>query len=606
MTLLSCPGITKIATLDAAPRAQQEFNGRLFVVGGTKFYEIILSSLAIPGVPTIPIVVSTNVLNPSLPIANDGLPASIAVNENQILIASGGSVYIYYLNAMTDSVSGASIAAGTFAQVAASNFTLASGNAPVKQVAFCDSFFLALIANSQNVQVSNVLDGANWVPGGARVGTPPVYTGGVSTQIVVSVFPDNVIGMIVDHRTLWMLGRKKMAAYVSGDPVNIFAIQPGGLIEQGAVATFAISQIDNSIFWVSGDDKGDGMGFRLNGLTPQRITTHAIETAWKAYPNRSNAVSYTWQNAGHSFWRVLFPSANKGNGATWEYDVATGLWHECDFLNVTSGASMGHPSWNHAYWNGAHIVGDWRSANLYQMDDGFYDNAGVPLVRVRRAPHISTELEMVRYDRFILDVETGVAAAGQAAIVLQSANGNLWQLSVNDAGLLTTTQVSGLAVSAAIKLNDSALATTWQLGVTNVGLLTMTSIVRDITQPTIFPILSATKLSIWNLGVLSSGLMTTTQAIGGSIPTLNINPLVFLRFSDDGGRTWSNGYERNMGLVGQFRQRVQWHRLGASRIRTIEISCSEAIPFRIVDAYINAAPGFQPSERMVHQMRKVA
>lgn len=604
MSLLPTPGLAAIAQLEAVPRGQMEFNGRTFVVAGTKLYEILLISLGGSG---IPIQVSTNVLSGAVALANDGLPASLAANENQLLVTSGGSVYVYYLNTMKDSVTGATITAGTFKQVPASNFTLSSGNAPVVEVEFCDSFFLALIANSQNVQISNVLDGFNWIPGGSIVGG--VYTGGVSSQIVVSVYPDNVIGMSVDHRVLWLHGRKKTVGYVSGDPQNIFAVQPGAFIEQGAVATFAISQLDNSIFWVSGDDKGDGMGFRLNGLTPQRITTHAVELAWKSYPKRSDAVSYTYQDNGHSFWVILFQSANNGNGATWVYDIASGLWHERDFLNETSGASLGHPSWNHAYWNGAHIVGDWRSSTLYHMDSTFYDNAGVPITRVRRAPHISTELEMMRYDRFILDVESGVSVTGTAPIILQSPNGSLWRLSTNDSGNLTTTlTVLGGTVSV-IKLNDPTKAATWQLAVTNAGVLTTTSIGLDITQPTAILIQSTSKATKWNMGVTLIGLLTTVKT-NAALPTLQLNggvgPYVYLRFSDDAGHTWSNAQSRTMGAPGQFRTRVIWWRLGASRVRTLEVSCSEPVPFRIVDGYINAAPGFQPSERMTKQLQKVA
>jgi hypothetical protein len=372
-----------------------------------------------------------------------------------------------------------------------------------------------------------------------------------------------------------------------------------------------MSKIDNSPFWVSGDDKGDGIGFRLNGLTPQRITTHAVELAWRSYPKRSDAVSYTYQDGGHSFWVVLFPSANRGNGATWVYDVATSLWHERDLLNEVSGASMGHPSWNHAYWNGFHVVGDWRSANLYQMDVGFYDNAGVPIIKTRRAPHISTELEMTRFDKFTLDVENGVSAQGQTPIYLQSPNGSVWQIGVTDAGLLTTnaTAIPLFAIQT-IKLTDPTLATTWQVGVTNAGLLTTTSVTLDLTQPTVFPIVSSTKATMWNLGVTTIGLLQTAKATGTSIPTIVLNngqgPLVWLRWSDDAGKTWSSPQSRPMGAAGNYKTRCIWWRLGAARVRTLEISCSEAIPFRIVDGYINAAPGYQPSERLSRQYQKVA
>jgi hypothetical protein len=602
MILLNTPGLFSLAQVSVQPRGEYEFNGRLFVVGGTSLYEVLLVSPGgWNGNTFVPATVTTNILNPSLPLANDGLIASMAANENQLLISSGGSVYIYYLNAMNDSVTGLPVTAGTFAQVPASNFTLSTGNAPVKQIAFCDSYFLALIANSQAIQISNVLDGFNWIPGGAIVAG--VYTGGVSSQIVVSVFPENIVGMIVDHREVWIGGSKKTVVYYASGGPDIFDVQSGGFIEQGRCATFAASQLDNSIMWIHQSERGDRMAWRMNGYTPTRISTHATEFAWKKYAKVSDAVSYSYEDNGHSFWVTLFPSANGGLGATWVYDTATGLWHERDALNTVSGASMGHPSWVHAYWQGLHIVGDWRSSNLYQMSTNFYDNAGTPIVRKRRAPHLSTELETTKHSRFELDIETGLVAFGQLPIVLQAANGFPWMISVLDTGLLQTVGGAQLGSPQVIKLNDSSGAS-WQVGVNNSGELTTTSITAG-TYPIAFPIVSTTKGSVWNLQVTTTGLLQTIKT-NTAIPTLPTIPLVWLSWSDDGGHTWSNPQPRQTGALGKYKTRVRWARLGRARIRTYEVTCSEAIPINIVDAYVNGAPGMQPSQRLTRQYQFVS
>jgi hypothetical protein len=574
MILLQTPGILSIAQLDGAPRGQLEFNGRLFVIAGTKLYEIVMLS---PSSGIIPIIIQANVLGT---VANDGLPASLAANQFQLLMCSAGNVYLLNL------------ATNAFSQVAASNFTLSTGPAPVIQVAFCDSFFLALIKNSQTVQISNVLDGANW---------------NLNGQIVVSVYPENVVGMIVDHRELGLIGRKKSQIYFASGSANVFDAQPGGLIEQGGAATFAINQLDNSVFWLGADEKGSLVGWRLNGYTPVRVSTFATELAWQKYPKSSDAVSYAYQDGGHSFWVILFPSANNGNGATWSYDTASGLWHERDFLNVTSGASMGHPSWNHSFAFGSHIVGDWRSANLYQMSLQFFDNAGVPITRVRRAPHISTELETVRHSRFELDMETGLSAVGTTPVVLASPNGTLWQITITDDGLLHT--AAGPGGVTPVILTDATNAATWQVGVNNAGLLTTTSIALDPIQPKVIPFVSPTKATAWNLQVTVGGLLQTVKITTG-LPTLSLNgglgPLVWLRWSDDGGHSWSSPQSRSAGAPGEYKTRVVWRRLGRARVRTYEVSCSEPVPVRFVDAYVNATPGFGPSERLPHTLRKVA
>lgn len=551
-----------------------EFNGRAFVVAGTKLYELSLASFGSP------ISITTTVRGTGL--ANDGLPASLAANQTQLLIASGGNVYLLDLGT------------NAFSQVPAANFTLSTGPAPVIQVAFLDSFFLALIANSQTVCISNVLDGSAW---------------NLNGQIVVSVYADNVVGMIVDHRELWLRGRKKTVVYFASGGPNVFDVQPGGFVEQGGEGPFAASQQDNSIFWMGGDERGNGIAWRATGYNAQRISTHATELAWQSYPTRSDAVSYAYQDQGHSFWVILFPSANGGNGATWAFDVSTGLWAERDLLNVTTGASMGHPSWNHSFAFGVHLVGDWRSSNLYQMSINFYDNNGVPIRRVRRAPHIATELETIRHNQFILDMETGVASFGQNPVVLQAPNGTLWQIGVNDSGLFTSTGTGNGAIQT-IKLNDPTLAATWQIGVSNAGLITSTLITNDPTQPTTYLFVSNTKATTWNMQVTLAGLIQSVKTTKTILPTLVLNggqgPFVYLSWSDDGGHTWSSPQPRAAGAPGEYKTRVVWRRLGRARIRTYEVSCSEAVPIRIIDAYIKSSPGFAAAERMPHALRKIA
>jgi hypothetical protein len=571
MVLNPTPGLAKIASFGGAPRGQLEYNGREFIVADTQLYEITQTS----GGTGVPITVSVTVRGTGL--ANDGLPASMVCSQTQLLVASGGSVYLLVL------------ATNAFSQIAASNFTLSTGPAPVRQVEFCDSFFLALIANSGTVCISNVFDASSW---------------NLNGQIVVSVFPENVVGMKTDHRQVWLRGNKKTVVYYASGSLNVFDVVPGGFIEQGGASPFSCDKVDNSLLWIGQDDKGDRVAWRAVGYNASRISTHATELAWQKYPKASDAVSYAYQKFGHSFWQVLFPSANNGNGATWVYDVATGLWHERDLLNVTSGASMGHPSWNHSFWNGTHIVGDWRSSNLYQMDEAFLDNAGVPIVRVRRAPHISTELEVVKHTRFELDMETGLGpepplqtgGGAPTVLTLKDANGILWGVTVKDSGLLQTTSGS-LGAAQLVYLNVGAA--TWQLGVTIAGLLTTTS-VAFAANPTIITMVAPS--SAWDLSVTSIGLLQTSK----NNQLFARGPLVWLRFSDDGGHTWSNAQPRDAGQAGTYKTRLRWARLGRARIRTYEISCSDPVPFRIVDAYVNGQPGYQPSKRLTKQYAEVS
>jgi hypothetical protein len=66
------------------------------------------------------------------------------------------------------------------------------------------------------------------------------------------------------------------------------------------------------------------------------------------------------------------------------------------------------------------------------------------------------------------------------------------------------------------------------------------------------------------------------------------DPSLALRYSDDGGKTWSNELVRSAGAVGQYKHVVEWNRLGMSRYpRVYELVTSDPVPFRILGAWRN-------------------
>jgi hypothetical protein len=84
------------------------------------------------------------------------------------------------------------------------------------------------------------------------------------------------------------------------------------------------------------------------------------------------------------------------------------------------------------------------------------------------------------------------------------------------------------------------------------------------------------------------------------------DPQIMLRWSDDGGQAWSNEHWIGAGQAGTFKTRALWNRLGYARDRVYEVAVTDDIPWRIIDAYLRASPGFGPSERLVKQAAKQA
>jgi hypothetical protein len=432
--LYPTPGTRLFANLgDGGPiRAELTINNRVFAISGNRFFEVLSNGTSV--------IYSNDLIN-------DGTVASITCGSMQVLMSSGGTAHVFDLTA------------NTFTTIPAATLT------NVSMVSFSDGYFLALRSNSNTWQISALEDATAWDP--ADVTT-------------VSVFPDNVVSMIVDHREIWFLGLTRSVVYFdSGNQDFPFDVIPGAYIEQGCAAKFSAAKLDNSLFWLGADERGNGVVWRAQGYTPVRVSNHAVEFAMQGYSTISNAIAYSYQDQGHAFYVLYFPSPGK----TWVYDAATGLWHERGSWVSATGQFTAHRSQCHVFAFGKHLVGDWSVGRIYEMSIGFYDDNGQAIRRVRRAPHISNEMEWILHHSMQVDLETGIGLAdGQGS-----------------------------------------------------------------------------------------------------------DPQITLRWSDDGGHTFSSEYSVSAGKMGEYKKRVIWRRLGRSRDRIYEISVSDPVPWRIIDSYLKVS-----------------
>jgi hypothetical protein len=223
--------------------------------------------------------------------------------------------------------------------------------------------------------------------------------------------PDKLISLIVDHRELWLFGENSTEVFFnSGNSDFPFERIQGAFIEQGCAAKFSVAKMDNSVFWLSADDRGQGIVQRASGYQPQRISTHAVEYAIAQYARIDDAVAYTYQQEGHQFYVLSFPSAN----ATWVFDASTNLWHERAWRDPADNSLNRHRSNCHIAFAGENLVGDWQNGNIYKLDlDTFNDN-GNPLPAIRQAPHIANGNLLQFYHRLWVDMEVGVGIVSGA------------------------------------------------------------------------------------------------------------------------------------------------------------------------------------------------
>ncbi len=363
--LYPTPGLNLFAETEAPVRGGIEINGRAFFVGGASLWEVTAAGIA------------TN----RGAVGNDGNPVSMATNGTggyQIGIVSAGSLYVF--NTQTNTLSGP---IGNIQGI------------PV-QLVFCDGYGIVTLANSNKFQVSSLEDLTTW--------------NALSVQ-QVEVFAENIAGIIQAFRQLWIFGLDghTQVYYNSGaNPYTPFDVISGAFMEEGLHATWSVAVADNAPFWLGAYITGGPIAWRANGYTPQRISNHAVETAWATYPTQgADAIGYAYVDQGHTFYVLRFPSARGGNGATWVYDVATQQWHERGYWNAGTGSYWASLAGTHTFAFNQHLVGDWQSGNIYSMSIYNYQDNGEPIRRMRRAPHISTEQTRIFHDFMQIDVEAG-------------------------------------------------------------------------------------------------------------------------------------------------------------------------------------------------------
>ena len=92
-------------------------------------------------------------------------------------------------------------------------------------------------------------------------------------------------------------------------------------------------------------------------------------------------------------------------------------------------------------------------------------------------------------------------------------------------------------------------------------------------------------------GVAGIGVAGLAIAGFSSIETLGANPKAMLRWSNDGGSTWSNEHWTSIGLQGAYKNRAIWRRLGMARDRVFEVVVTDPINAVIIAANLKAEAG---------------
>lgn len=359
VVLYPTPGLTlKKETLSAEVRA-------LYVASG------LTSLYAVVGPNVYVYDTSFNQTSVGTLLSNSG-PVSISDNGVSVYFADGNDRYYCLIN-------------GTgFTQIASSDGAFTGGT----RTDIVDNYLIYNRPGSQQWGCTNTLS----------------TTSNVLNFASKDGSSDKLVSLIVANREVFLLGERTSEIWVdTGSFPFPFSRIPGTSMQHGCAAAFSVARLGEAFAFLSQDDRGRNVVVHMNGYQPKRISTFAMESAFATYTTVSDAIAYSYQQSGHEFYVLTFPTMD----VTWCYDLSTEMWHKRawrDSLNILHR----HRSNCCALFNGEVIVGDYKNGNLYKLSQSVYTDNGDTIPCIRRAPHLVKDYNRVFYQSLQLYFQPGV------------------------------------------------------------------------------------------------------------------------------------------------------------------------------------------------------
>jgi len=234
---------------------------------------------------------------------------------------------------------------------------------------------------------------------------------------------DNINGLIAHNGRLWLFGDQSYQVHqATGNANNPFLSIGGTDRNIGLEAPDSLAENGKAVFWLGSNSSGFGQIYMSQGFDAMAITTIPLEREIQAYTSTTDAEGFCFQQDGHDFYQISFPTDNK----TWVYDLTTGMWHERSYRNPASSVDERHRARVQGFFNGKNYFGDWDLGLVYESNPLDYTDNGDTIIRNRTSPIYWNALERVYYDSIQVDLQTGVGlTTGQGSdplAMLESSN----------------------------------------------------------------------------------------------------------------------------------------------------------------------------------------
>lgn len=230
---------------------------------------------------------------------------------------------------------------------------------------------------------------------------------------------DNLIAVADLRGELWLFGEFSTevwydAANANGSP---FSKIPSAELDYGLSARQTVAKADHSLFWLGGTSQGEAVVLRSQGYAAKRVSHNALEYLISTYGDVSDAIGYTYFEDGHTFYVLIFPSAET-YGRTWVYDLVTDEWHERRSEQATASETLQgrHISNCFVYFGNALRVGGFEDGKVHTMSLATYMEGSRYIRRVKRFAVPDNNQTQTRIYSLQVVFEPGVGlASGQGS-----------------------------------------------------------------------------------------------------------------------------------------------------------------------------------------------
>jgi|688.fasta_scaffold14037_3 hypothetical protein len=339
----------------------------VMAVGGGEVYQLSYVSRT-------PVTTSLSAGNVLL---NQNRPVSMAVDRNYFYCCNGGRI-VY------------TAPGGTPAYVP-------DVDAPTGalHIAYLDGYIIA-IDNSNKFYWSDVNTGTSW---------------NALSFASAAGSPDNIVALKVYNREIYLFGERTVEVW-ENDGTTPFSRIPGGMIQSGCSAPYAIIEDENSIYWI--DDNRRLV--RFAGKSVERLSTK-FDRELQSLSRVSDGIASKIEIDGYVFFVFSFREANR----TLVYNQTTDDWCEWgqwSLANANYDRWIGN-SYCYAEKWGLHLVGQKNKVVVSELRKDYYSDDSSVIRPYRLTGHIDYGTsQLKRSNELRFRAKRGIGLSGRTPRVM--------------------------------------------------------------------------------------------------------------------------------------------------------------------------------------------